>query len=62
MRTYVMITGILFAALVVAHAARLFAEGAGVAANPFFAVITLLSAGLAGWAWYLLRRSAGGEK
>jgi hypothetical protein len=57
MRTYVMVSGAIFAMLVFSHVARLYAEGAAVALEPIFAVTTALGIAMSGWAWYLLRRS-----
>lgn len=50
MRAYVMTSGSLFGLLVLAHVARLFAEGAGVLESPMFVVTSLLAAGMAAWA------------
>ena len=57
MKTYVMITGVLFALIVVAHIMRIFAESRGLATDPFFIGITLLAGALSVWAAMLLRRS-----
>jgi uncharacterized protein (DUF2062 family) len=54
MRAYVMATGTVFGLLVLAHGARVIAEGLQVAKNPFFAFTTVLAAGLCVWAWRLL--------
>lgn len=60
MRAYVLTTGIAFALLVIAHAARIAAEGLQLAKDPFFMIATIVSAGLCVWAGSLLRRR--GEK
>ena len=52
MRTYVLVTGIIFGLIVVAHAWRAFAEGH---LHPEVVVLTALSAALCGWAVALLR-------
>jgi hypothetical protein len=56
MKAYVVTTGTLFAALVVAHVWRVVEEGPGPAKDPFFIVITIAAAGLSVWAWGVLRR------
>lgn len=58
MRAYIMTTGAVFGLIVVAHVARVFAEGWRVATDPLFAALTLLAAGLCGWAVRLLSRPA----
>lgn len=50
MRAYVLTSGTLFGLLVLAHMARLFAEGARVLESPMFVVTTLLAAGMTAWA------------
>jgi hypothetical protein len=53
-RTYTLVTGIVFSLLVAAHVARLAGEGAHVLKDPFFDISTLLSLGLSLWALQLL--------
>ena len=53
MRTYVLVTGIIFGLIVVAHAWRVIAEGH---AHTEVVVLTLLAAALCGWAARLLMR------
>ena len=55
MKTYVMTTGTVFALIVVAHLLRMFAEGAHLLREPSYLVLTAAAAGLALWAWRLLR-------
>lgn len=57
MRSYVAVTGILFALLVVAHVARMVLENGSLASDPIYLAITATSAGLSLWAWLALRRS-----
>jgi hypothetical protein len=57
MRAYVMTTGILFGLIAVAHVWRVFEEGAGLAADPFFILLTVAAAALCLWAWRLIRLS-----
>jgi len=55
MKTYVVIAGILFGLLTLAHIWRAFVERQ-LATDPFFIVVTLVAAFLAVWAGILLRR------
>jgi hypothetical protein len=59
MRAYVLTTGVVFGLIVIAHAARIVAEGIQVAGNPFFVITTALAAGLVAWASRLLFHSTG---
>jgi hypothetical protein len=58
MRTYVKTTGAVFGLLVLAHLARLYAEGWPVATDPAFVLTTLMAVGLSAWAWRLLQKPA----
>lgn len=55
MKAYVMTTGVLFGLMVLVHLWRAIEEGPYLAKDPWFAVITLVAAGLCLWAWRLLR-------
>jgi hypothetical protein len=55
MRAYVMTTGAIFALIVVAHAARLIAEGPRLATEPVFILLTAASVALCGWSWRVWR-------
>jgi hypothetical protein len=57
MKAYVLITGILFGLLVVAHAWRFVEEGSHVAKDPWFVSFTAVALALSVWAWRLLRVS-----
>ena len=57
MRAYVLTTGTVFGLIVLAHVWRIFEEGAHVATELPFILLTLTSAGLSLWAWRLLARS-----
>lgn len=57
MKAYIVTTGVVFAALVVAHVARLVAEGFHLLTEPFFVLMTVAAAVLAGWAVRLMSRS-----
>lgn len=54
MRTYLTLTAILFALLAVLHLWRMIAEQTSLAKDPWFLVITVLSAALSAWAVRLL--------
>ena len=43
MKAYVMTTGVLFGLLAMAHVWRIFAEGQGLATNPWFVLVTVLN-------------------
>jgi hypothetical protein len=56
-RAYLITTSILFALIVVAHIARVFAESTAVMRDPWFVGLTLLAIGMCGWGLRLLRQS-----
>jgi hypothetical protein len=56
MRTYVLVTGLIFAAIVVAHVTKVVEEGTHLLRQPGFLLLTLLAAALCAWAGSLLRR------
>ena len=56
MRAYLITTSILFAAIVIAHIARVFAESTAVIRDPWFLGMTLLAIGMCAWALRLLRQ------
>jgi len=58
MRAYLITTSILFALIVVAHIARVFAESTAVMRDPWFVGLTLLAIGMCVWALRLLRQKA----
>jgi hypothetical protein len=57
MKAYLITTAVVFALLTLAHIWRGIQEGAQMAAQPWFILITLASAALCVWAVLLLRRS-----
>jgi hypothetical protein len=57
MKAYVMTTGVLFGVLTVAHLWRVFEEGASLATDPWYVLVTLVAATLCLWAWRLVRLS-----
>ena len=54
MKAYLIVTAIVFGLLVVAHLWRVVAESTRLGGDPFFLLITLLSAALCVWACRLL--------
>ncbi|HEV7776898.1 MAG TPA: hypothetical protein VGO76_08540 [Luteibacter sp.] len=56
MKAYVITTGAIFALIVIAHVWRIAVEGPALAGSPIFILFTLAAAGLALWAWWVLRR------
>jgi hypothetical protein len=57
MRAYLIVTGIVFGLITLAHVARLFAEGFGPAKEPAFVLLTIIAAALSFWAFRLLPRA-----
>ena len=58
MKAYLITTGTVFGLIVLAHIARVFAEGSHFATDPVFVLLTLAPAALSFWAWRLLSRLA----
>jgi hypothetical protein len=58
MRSYVLVSGMVFLLIVLAHVARLFAEGIHLLKEPAFAFTSVLSIALVGWAWRAYRQVA----
>jgi len=56
MKAYLVTTATLFALIAVLHVWRVFAERDSLARDPWFLIITVIAASLAGWAISLLRR------
>lgn len=56
MRLYVIVTGIIFALVVIAHVARMITEDASLASDPIYLLITACAAGLSVWSGLVLRR------
>jgi hypothetical protein len=59
MKAYVMTTGVVFGLIVVAHVARIVAEGPRLMTDPLFIFPTVLAIALSGWAWHLVRQMPG---
>jgi hypothetical protein len=57
MRVYVITTGTVFGLLALAHLWRIMVEGAHLATNPWYALITVAAGALCFWAWRLVRLS-----
>ncbi len=56
MRSYIGITGLVFAAIFAAHLARIWAEGTGLLREPFFIFATGLALAFSVWAVVLLSK------
>ena len=56
MKSYIIVTGLAFAFLALAHVARIFLEGWHVASSPVFVFTTLGSVAICIWALYLYKR------
>jgi hypothetical protein len=57
MKAYIMTTGVVFGLITLAHIARVFAEGAQLATEPWFLVMTVAAAALCAWAVRLVWRT-----
>ena len=57
MRTYVLITGVIFGLLTLAHIWRVIEEGGHALSNPWFIGTTIAAAGMCLWAVRLLRQA-----
>jgi hypothetical protein len=56
MRTFLIAVGLVAAFVAVAHILRLLREGPDIASDPWFVAASLVTAGVAVWAWLPLRR------
>jgi hypothetical protein len=61
MRAYLLLSGVLYFLLVLAHVARLITEGTSVASSPMFSMTTVAAMLMTAWSWWLLRRSREGS-
>ena len=59
MKAYLITTGTIFGLIVLVHVWRAFEEGAGLAKEPSFIVLTIAAGALSFWAWRLLVRETG---
>ena len=57
MRAYLVVTGIIFALVTIAHIVRVAMESTRFVTEPDFVILTILAASLSVWAVVLLRRS-----
>lgn len=55
MRAYLLVTGVIFGLVTVAHVWRIFAEEPALARDPWYLLLTVLTAGLCAWAIRLVR-------
>jgi hypothetical protein len=55
MKAYLITTGTVFALVTAAHIWRAISETGGTTRDPWFILLTVLTAGLSVWAWRLLR-------
>ena len=58
MKAYLLTTGSIFGLVTVAHVWRIFAERAELARDPWYLMLTVLTAALCAWAFRLLRAKA----
>ncbi|HKG92906.1 MAG TPA: hypothetical protein VKA84_13470 [Gemmatimonadaceae bacterium] len=58
MKAYLWTTGVIFGLLTLAHVWRVVSESSALARDPWYVLITLLSAALCVWAVRLIRRAA----
>ena len=57
MKAYIITSATLFGLITVAHLLRIMMEGARLLTEPVYILLTLLSAALSVWGWYVLRQS-----
>jgi len=57
MNAYLITSGAIFGLVTIAHLVRMILENRHLATEPPFILLTILSAGLCFWAFYLLRRA-----
>ena len=55
MKAYVLTTGAIFGVNTLAHILRIVGESRALAADPWYMLLTILSASLCVWAWRLFR-------
>jgi len=61
MKAYLITTGTVFGLLALAHVWRVIGESRSLGTDPWFVVITVLSAAMSVWAFKLLRTSTRGQ-
>lgn len=57
MRNYLLVTAITFALLALVHLWRMIQESSALARDPWFVIVTLISAAFSVWAFRLWRRT-----
>lgn len=62
MKSYIVVTGAVFAVVVGLHMVRLVVEGAQILRDPFYVISTCLAAALCGWAGVLVQRLRSGKR
>ncbi len=62
MKAYVIVSGVLFAAVFAAHIARVFAEGADLLLSPMWIGLTALVLAMTIWSAVVLRKLAAGAR
>jgi hypothetical protein len=55
MKAYVLTTGVIFGAITLAHILRIIGESRALATDPWYMLLTILSASLCVWAWRVFR-------
>ena len=58
MKAYIITSAAIFGLITVAHLVRIAMEGARLASEPVYMLLTLLSAALSVWGWYVLRQAS----
>jgi len=58
-KAYLVTTGTIFGLITVAHLVRMVMEWPHTATEPLYVLLTVASAALCSWAFYLIRRSTG---
>jgi hypothetical protein len=57
MKAYIVTSAAIFGLITVAHLVRIMMEGARLASEPVYILLTLASAALSVWGWYVLRQA-----
>jgi hypothetical protein len=57
MKAYIITSAAIFGLITVAHLLRIVMEGAWLATEPIYILLTLASAALSVWGWYVLRQA-----
>lgn len=57
MKAYIITSAAIFGLITVAHLVRIMMEGARLFSEPVYILLTLASAALSVWGWYVLRQA-----